>query len=216
MIHRQGTVMGYAYELDLPQDARTLICLPAAPQETDVLRQAAPACALLIVHPNSWNDDLSPWPASRVFAHGTDFGGGAPVFLAALEQIVSEITPRGSAFDQRILCGYSMGGLFALWAGAHSRAFTRVGSVSGSLWFDGFSQAFAAWPVTHLNRAYLSVGARESRTRNPALSRIDACLDDAYNHLVQSGVPTLRQIHPGGHFDHPQQRLCRCIEYLSR
>lgn len=61
MIHRQGTVMGYAYELDLPQDARTLICLPAAPQETDVLRQAAPACALLAVHPNSWNDDLSPW-----------------------------------------------------------------------------------------------------------------------------------------------------------
>ena len=66
-----------------------------------------------------WEQNFSPWCASRVFAKGPNFGDGAQKTLDTLiNQIIpwaeSELTEPPA---YRVLVGYSLAGLFSLWAG---------------------------------------------------------------------------------------------------
>ena len=114
-----------------------------------------------------WEENFSPWCAPRVFAKGPNFGDGAQKMLDTLiNQIIpwaeSELT-KPPAY--RSLVGYSLAGLFSLWAGvsqqvargcqpntatapqlsalaaphvdAPAATFQRIGAVSGSFWFPG-------------------------------------------------------------------------------
>ena len=116
-----------------------------------------------------WEENFSPWCAPRVFAKGPNFGDGAQKTLDTLiNQVVlwaeSDLTEPPA---YRALVGYSLAGLFSLWAGvsqqvargcqpddapsqpgpssqpgaphvdAPATTFQRVGAVSGSFWFPG-------------------------------------------------------------------------------
>lgn len=116
-----------------------------------------------------WEKNFSPWCAPRVFAKGPNFGDGAQKTLDTLvNQVIpwteSELTEPPA---YRVLVGYSLAGLFSLWAGvsqqvargcqpddalsqpgpssqpgaphvdAPAATFQRIGAVSGSFWFPG-------------------------------------------------------------------------------
>ena len=87
-----------------------------------------------------WNDDLTPWPADPIFKKGKPFGGKAEDYLARLEtEIIPSIEREmGIVPDERWLLGVSLAGLFAVWASARSRLFSRIASISGSFWYHGF------------------------------------------------------------------------------
>ncbi len=66
-----------------------------------------------------WEKNFSPWCAPRVFAKGPNFGDGAQKTLDTLvNQVIpwteSELTEPPA---YRVLVGYSLAGLFSLWAG---------------------------------------------------------------------------------------------------
>lgn len=66
-----------------------------------------------------WEENFSPWCAPRVFAKGPNFGNGAQKTLDTLiNQVIpwaeSELTESPA---YRVLVGYSLAGLFSLWAG---------------------------------------------------------------------------------------------------
>ena len=64
---------------------------------------------LIAVKVNSWNQDLSPWQASAVFGK-EDFGSGAAEML---QFILEQCQDRSKTY---YLGGYSLAGLFSLWA----------------------------------------------------------------------------------------------------
>ena len=64
---------------------------------------------LIAVKVRNWNSDLSPWEAPAVFGKEA-FGAGAADTLGAVLQLCA-----GRA-QIRIIGGYSLAGLFALWA----------------------------------------------------------------------------------------------------
>lgn len=75
--------------------------------------------SLVNVGVDLWEKNFSPWYAPRVFAKGPNFGDGAQKTLDTLiNQVVpwaeSELT-KPPAY--RVLVGYSLAGLFSLWAG---------------------------------------------------------------------------------------------------
>lgn len=81
--------------------------------------QAPESINLVTVGVDLWEQNFSPWCASRVFAKGPNFGDGAQKTLDALiNQIIpwaeSELTEPPA---YRVLTGYSLAGLFSLWAG---------------------------------------------------------------------------------------------------
>ena len=104
----------------------------------------APRPTLVCIGGVDWDRDLSPWPSQRVFRGGADFSGGADVFLHTLLTQLIPAAEEGLSPAWRAVFGYSLAGLFSLWAMTKTDAFRRCASVSGSLWFDGLTAYLSA------------------------------------------------------------------------
>ena len=66
-----------------------------------------------------WEENFSPWCAPRVFAKGPNFGDGAQ---KTLDTLINQVIPWAESElseppAYRALVGYSLAGLFSLWAG---------------------------------------------------------------------------------------------------
>lgn len=173
-------------------------------------------CVLVCMESGGWNRELSPWRAERVFEDGEDFGSGADGYLKLITERVIPAAEQslGFAVRERGLVGYSLAGLFAVYAMYRTRLFDYIGSVSGSLWFDGFEEyAAGERQVCGNPRLYLSLGSREHRTGNPRLRRVRECTERLAR-LWAKTLPVTLEINPGGHFDDPGLRMARAIEQL--
>ena len=87
-----------------------------------------------------WNRELSPWRAPGV-RQGEEFEGeGTETLRFLVEQLIPEaIRTYGLREDVPVvLGGYSLAGLFALWAAYQTNRFRAVAAVSPSVWFPGF------------------------------------------------------------------------------
>lgn len=75
--------------------------------------------SLVNVHVDLWEENFSPWCAPRVFAKGLNFGDGAQ---KTLDTLINHVIPWAESEltdppTYRVLVGYSLAGLFSLWAG---------------------------------------------------------------------------------------------------
>ena len=164
-----------------------------------------------------WEEELSPWPAPRVFRGGGDFGSGAD---ETVRRLTGEVLPRlraepGAADAPCYLAGYSLAGLFALYDLYRTDAFRGAASCSGSLWFPGFSE-FAAENdlMGSAERIYLSLGDRESRTKNPVMATVEDRTKAIAALLRDRGVETAFELNPGNHFRDPEKRLARGVAWI--
>lgn len=203
-----------------PSAAIIIYCIGAGEEMTAVaaLVRDLP-CILIAVPCENWNRDLSPWPAPPVFRN-EGFSGGAPAFL---RQLTEEIIPQAEAVlcaqgigvpPVRAVCGYSLAGLFALWAAAGTGSFACAASVSGSLWFDGFT----AWLETceELPRCvYLSIGDREAHTKNERMKRGQQAAEQTLALLQERGCEAVFRLNPGNHFQDVPQRMADAIRWLA-
>ena len=90
---------------------------------------------LIAIKVQNWNADLSPWPAPAVFGK-EGFGNGAADTLAEVLRICDKQD------KTYIIGGYSLAGLFALWAAYQTDVFKGVAAASPSVWF---CQVFFHW-----------------------------------------------------------------------
>ncbi len=169
-----------------------------------------------------WNADLSPWPMERVFAKGEDFTGHGEAFL---QRLLEEAVPAAEAqirkesylpdAARRGLIGYSLGGLFALWASTKTDFFSLIGSMSGSLWYEGFLEHLRQHPLCPgVEKVYLSLGEEESAGRHPVLRTVGDATETAREMLREQGIPTTLQWNEGNHFFEAAQRTARGVKWL--
>lgn len=199
-----------------------VVYVPSVSDNAEALAAAchglgAPGFSLVCVSGLDWDADLSPWPAENVFKGQPPFAGRAPEFLGWMEHrlipTAEEQLPSPDT-SHRIAAGYSLAGLFALWAPYHTDAFCSVVSASGSLWFPGFLAICERLPfVRKPRRAYLSLGKKESRSRNPLLRETQGATEALARRLVDEGVDATFVLNPGGHFDNPTGRLAAGIAW---
>ena len=193
-----------------------LVCVIADPDETQI---SVPAHEnLLVVDPGDWNDSLSPWPAPACFRGGGAFGGHADRFLQTLTESILPAAERelGLMPTRRALCGYSLAGLFALYALYRTDRFTHIASASGSLWYDGFLDFLRIHaPRVSTARVRLSLGDREGFTKNPRLSTVGAATRETVQILRARHLDATLTMNPGNHFFEPDARLSRLIEALE-
>lgn len=121
-------------------------------------QQAGSDWCLVTVKVKNWNQDLTPWEAPPVFGN-EGFGDGASGTLQfLLEEVIPEFEKENPAEGRRYyIAGYSLAGLFALWAGYSCDAFTGVVAASPSVWYPGWND-FAKSHEFKAGRAYLSLG----------------------------------------------------------
>ena len=122
------------------------------------------ASSVLCIYDFDWNRCLSPWKHEKVFAKGEAFAGEADRFL---DEVLALIP--GRDWKEVIIAGYSLAGLFALYACTKSSVFTGCMCASGSLWFKGFTGYLKENPV-RCRRVYISLGAAEKNTKNPVMA----------------------------------------------
>ena len=82
----------------------------------------------------NWNDDLSPWKAPAVFKT-EDFCGGAS---KTLENIIALCADKNRKY---YIGGYSLAGLFALWAACQTDIFSGVKPIETSKAINRIIQA---------------------------------------------------------------------------
>ncbi len=146
------TINAAGRELSLYGEGGPLILLLGGGEAGDAIwsetkkRTAAPL-TLALLPVEDWDGALSPWPAEKIFRGGRDFSGGAGETLSFLErELLPALTESlGRAGEAPWLAGYSLAGLFALWALFESDSFAGALSASGSLWYPGFAD-YAARP----------------------------------------------------------------------
>lgn len=172
---------------------------------------------LVAVSGLDWNHDMAPWDSSPAFRNGQPFTGGARDYLELLTREILPEAERGLAGTPqwRGIAGYSLAGLFALYTIYHTDLFSRVASMSGSLWFPGIKEYITAhtprrWPAC----MYFSLGDRESRTRNPILRQVGQNTEDIRGFYQNQGIDTVLEWNAGNHFTRPVERTAAGIRWL--
>ena len=180
-------------------------------ETAEKLRPMLPPCSLLAFPAEDWDRDLTPWRAPGLRGQDPDFGGEAETFLEKLLRVVAEaeaaLRPKP---ETKLLMGYSLGGLFALWAGTRTAEFPLLASVSGSLWYDGWCGYLAEHPCL-AKKVYLSLGEKEPKARNPRMARVGQCTESTEALLRSSGIVTALEWNPGGHFNEPEMRMAKAV-----
>ena len=161
---------------------------------------------LIAAKVGDWNRDLAPWTAPPVF--GKDpFGDGAGETLKAILPLAAD---RSKAY---LLGGYSLAGLFSLWAAIQTDAFSGVAAASPSVWYPGFTDYMRKNPAK-CPHIYLSLGDKEEKTRNPVMAAVGGCIRECFDILNKQNVDCALEWNPGNHFRDPEQRTARAFSWL--
>ena len=176
-----------------------------------------PPFTLVAVSDLDWNHDMVPWDSPPAFKSAAPFTGGADDYLRLL---TGEIIPTAEGKlprkpQWRGIVGYSLAGLFALYAVYRTDLFSRVGSMSGSLWFPGMKEYILSHePKCRPDCMYFSLGDKESKTRNPILRSVRQNTEEIRAFYQAKGIDTAFQLNPGNHYEHAAERTAAGIAWL--
>lgn len=161
---------------------------------------------LVAVKVSDWNKELSPWTAPAVFGR-EEFGNAASDTLNKILPICGDKTKR------YYVGGYSLAGLFALWASCQTDTFEGVAAASPSMWFPGFTD-YLKDNKPKCSRIYLSLGDREEKTRNPVMATVGEKMREAYELLQSQGVDSVLEWNEGNHFKDADVRTAKAFAWV--
>ena len=164
-----------------------------------------------------WNQELSPWPVETVVSKDDNFSGGAGLWLPVLtDEVVPQVERLLDAPPTcRLLAGYSMAGLFAVWTAYQTDLFTRILSASGSMWYPGWLEYAREQELAgELAGAYFSVGDKESTSRNAVLQTVGERTRAMADLMASRGIPSKFELNPGNHFKNPPLRVAKGLKWL--
>lgn len=195
-----GAVLFFANDLDEAGDIAAL---------TRDMSEGAPFT--LVAFSADWDGELTPWRAEGVLKNRVFAGGGD----ATLRWLTDCALPRFPA-EKRYIGGYSLGGLFALWAYFECRAFDGAASASGSLWYPGWREYAENASLRRGGRIYLSLGDREERTRHPVMAQVGENTRAFAQKCADFGMEYTMVWNEGNHFNHPEARTAAAFSWLLR
>jgi len=153
-----------------------------------------------------WNKDLAPWKAPAVFGND-DFGDGAAETLGKIMKLCDDGT------KTYYIGGYSLAGLFALWAAYQTDLFHGVAAASPSMWFPGFTEYMKERSIMS-SHVYLSLGDKEEKTKNPVMTTVGDRIRTAYDLLVKQQVDCVLEWNEGNHFKDAELRTAGAFTWL--
>ena len=204
----------------LYQDAGAthLLIQPIDEHDLEVLDQEVEAIKELSGKPFSlvafmikdWNQELTPWVAPPVFGK-TPFGDGAE---KTLKFITSQLLPEVQEnIPHLILGGYSLAGLFALWAGYQTDKFEGIAAASPSVWYPKWID-YASENKPLAKSVYLSLGDKEEKAKNPVMAQVGNAIRKQHELLTEQEINTILEWNAGNHFVDSDMRMARGFAWL--
>lgn len=208
----------HSLHLDISSRQSDRICYVILPERLkekelpwlDVMAETHNATFVVISGVN-WEEDLTPWKAPGL--KGGEFAGKAQYFLEMLKADLFfnlEASLRIQKADRSII-GVSLSGLFAVWASLNMPLFGSVGSVSGSLWYDGFLEWMKENKDTVTGRYYFSLGDKEKDGKNRRLASVEESTLEAVDLLKSVGKEVTFEYNEGNHFGPLIERIEKAI-----
>jgi predicted alpha/beta superfamily hydrolase len=180
-------------------------------QEVEIIKELSDKSFSLVAFMiKDWNQELTPWPAPPVFGK-IPFGNGS---TDTLDFVISQLLP---AFQEEtphvILGGYSLAGLFALWASYQTNRFEGVVAASPSVWFPKWIEyATDNKPLT--KSIYLSLGDKEEKTKNPVMAQVGNAIRKLNGLLTEQIDNTILEWNPGNHFVDSEKRTAKGFAWV--
>ena len=177
-----------------------------------------PSFAAVAVVCDDWDSQLTPWPAPAAFKGRDDFSGNADSFLGKLyAEVFPEVEKITGTPEYRGMAGYSLAGLFSLYAFYKRKDLRLCGCVSGSVWYDGFEDwALERSPEAESGSVFFSLGNREEKTRNVRMQHTGQMMKKIAEHLnsEEDRFEASFRYTSGTHFDGYEERMRECISWL--
>ena len=189
--------------------------LQSMESEVAAIAQSAHHFLFAAIPVESWNDALSPWEAPAVWGKES-FGGNAADTLRFLTVQVIPALKQQFALPgnvRSVLGGYSLAGLFALWASTQTALFSGVAAASPSVWFPGWMEFEQQHPI-QAQCIYLSLGDREERTRNAAMAAVGDNIRALHRELAGRSKDCALEWNIGGHFKDADLRTARAFRWV--
>ena len=169
---------------------------------------------MLCIGSLDWDHDMTPWYCPPLSPNDHPCTGGADGYLKLLvEDILPEALRRMAGVPSHIsIAGYSLAGLFALYAMYHTDVFERAACISGSLWFSGFKDYVLSHDMKRTpKKLYLSLGDKEAETKNQYLRTVRENTECVVEHYKAAGFDVTWEVNPGNHFREPALRSAKGI-----
>ena len=199
-------------------DAAHLLIQPIDEHDLEVLDQEVEAIkeltdktfSLVTFMIKDWNQELTPWAAPPVFGK-TPFGNGAE---KTLEFITSQLLPEVQVgIPHLILGGYSLAGLFALWAGYQTDRFEGIAAASPSVWYPQWID-YASENKPLAKSIYLSLGDKEEKTKHPVMAQVGNAIRKQHELLTGQGINSILEWNAGNHFIDSDKRTAKGFAWV--
>ena len=182
--------------------------------EVSVIAQNSRNFLFAAIPVESWNDALSPWEAPAVWGK-QGFGGNAADTLRFLTERGIPTLKQQFHLPENvkiILGGYSLAGLFALWASTQTDLFYGVAAASPSVWFPGWMEFEQRHPI-QAQCVYLSLGNKEERTKNAVMAVVGNSIRTLHSRLAERGTDCTLEWNSGGHFKDADLRTAKAFRW---
>ena len=180
-------------------------------QEVEAIRNLSDKSFSLVAFMiEDWNQELTPWAAPPVFGK-IPFGDGAE---KTLEFITSQLLPEVKGdIPYLILGGYSLAGLFALWAGYQTDQFEGIVAASPSVWYPQWID-YASEKSPLAQSVYLSLGDKEEKAKNQVMAQVGNAIRKQHELLNGQKVNTTLEWNPGNHFVDSEKRTAKGFAWV--
>ena len=184
--------------------------------EVEAIAQGSAHSFLFAAVPvKNWNDELSPWKSPAVWGKES-FGGNAADTLRFLtEQVIPSLKQQFNLPEnvKIILGGYSLAGLFALWASTQTDLFYGIAAASPSVWFPDWMEFEQQRPI-QAQHIYLSLGDKEERTKNAVMAAVGDNIRTLHSRLAERGADCTLEWNSGGHFKDADLRTAKAFRWV--
>jgi len=157
---------------------------------------------------------LSPWPSKTMFPGENNFPGGGETMLHYLNSCIIPKAEKDLNPNKRVIAGYSLAGLFAVWSAYNTDKFEAIISGSGTLYFPGFQEYIKENDLNaKIKVAYFSIGDQESKTRNHILNSNEPITREVSKFYETKGIITNFTLNNGNHYMQSEWRIAKGIQW---
>lgn len=207
----------HSYHLDISQNGSNRVCYIILPEclkesEREWLDRMAEehSASMVVISGLDWESELTPWKAPGLKAG--EFAGRAQSFLDILKGdiMVNVESSLRISRPKRFIAGVSLSGLFALWASCKTHLFEGVASVSGSFWYDKFTEWFCTQEYNS-SKYYFSLGEKEKDGKNLRLAAVEEETAKIMSTLQANEKEVIFEYNEGNHFGPLIERIEKAI-----
>lgn len=188
--------------------------LQSMDHEVTAIAQSGRNFLFVAVPVESWNDALSPWEAPAVWGKQGFSGNATDTLRFLTEQVMPTLKQQFELSEnvKIILGGYSLAGLFALWASTQTNLFYGVAAASPSVWFPNWMEFEQQHPM-QAQHVYLSLGDKEEHTKNTVMAVVGDNIRTLHSQLIERGADCALEWNSGGHFKNADLRTAKAFRW---